>query len=146
MDTTSVILIHLFISLTSKYLLISKNLQLFQISDKTKKDDLIKCLILTEYFIQLYFTHPFHYLEIYSYYIFQAINKPFHPIQRHDSQPSHNYDNNPRNQVREKHKTDQLDMFNNDHKIILFFRILAQIATSHSRLLQKDTTNKANAL
>ena len=37
-------------------------------------------------------------------------------------------------------------MFNNDHKIILFFRILAQIATSHSRLLQKDTTNKANAL
>ena len=31
-------------------------------------------------------------------------------------------------------------MFNNDHKIILFFRILKQIATSRSRLLQKDTT------
>ena len=37
-------------------------------------------------------------------------------------------------------------MFNNDHKIILSFRILTQIATSRLRLLQKDTTNKANAL
>ena len=38
------------------------------------------------------------------------------------------------------------DMFNNDHKKILFFRILTQIATSRSRLLQKDTKDKVNAL
>ena len=46
----------------------------------------------------------------------------------------------------EKDKTFWLDMFNNDHKIILFFRILTKITTSRSRLLQKDTTYNVNAL